>query len=156
MPVYAVAITPLLQIIKLDESHEARPASFANDLSGAGKLLLSTTQLVGKHGPRLGYIPRADKSWFIVKSNLEQSARKIFAGTDVCITTAHTYLGGYIGSDEGKSNYIRSRVRKWADQLLVPSVIAQFQPQAAYTTFVFVIDLYTIYATSLIFKPRCS
>lgn len=36
------------------------------------------------YGPRLGYFPRADKSWFIVKSNLEQSARKIFAGTDVC------------------------------------------------------------------------
>ena len=52
----------------------------------------------------------------VVKPNLEQSAKEIFAGTDVCITTdGHNYLGGYIGSGEGKSNYIRTLVRKWID-----------------------------------------
>ena len=85
-----------------------------HDLSGAGKL----TQLrkwwdnIVIYGPPLGYFPRADKSWLIVKPNLEQSAKEIFAGTDVCITTnGHKYLGGYIGLDEGKSNYIRTLVR---------------------------------------------
>ena len=73
----------------------------------------------------------------IVKPNLEQSAREIFAGTDVCITTdGHKYFGGFIGSDEGKSDYIRSLLRKGGDQLLVLSEIAKFQPQAAYTAFV--------------------
>ena len=38
MPLYAVAITPLLQMIKLDEAHQVRQAAFADDLSGAGKL----------------------------------------------------------------------------------------------------------------------
>ena len=38
MPLYAVAITPLLQIIKLDEAHKVRQAAFADDLSSAGKL----------------------------------------------------------------------------------------------------------------------
>ena len=35
-----------------------------------------------------------------------------------------------------KSYYIRSLVRKWADQVLVLSEIAKFQPQAAYTAVV--------------------
>ena len=46
------------------------------------------------------------------------------------------HLGGYIGSDQGKSNYIRSLVRMWADQLLVLSEIAKFQLYATYTPFV--------------------
>ena len=85
MPLSAVAITPLLQMIKLDEAYEVRQAAFADDLSVAGKL----TQLrkwwdnIVIYGPPLGYFPRADKSWpwLIFKPNLEQSAKEIFAGT---------------------------------------------------------------------------
>ena len=83
MPLYTVAITPLLQMVKLDEAYEVRQAAFADDLSGAGKL----TQLrkwwdnIVIYGPPLGYFPRADKFCLIVKPNLEQSAKEIFAGT---------------------------------------------------------------------------
>ena len=136
MPLYTVAITPLLQMIKLDEAHEVRQAAFADDLSGAGKLiqLRKWWDNIVIYGLPLGYFARADKSWLIVKPNLEQSPGEIFADTDVSITTdGHKYLGGYIGSDEGKSNYIRTL---WIDQLLALCEIVKFQPQAAYTAFV--------------------
>ena len=59
MLLYVVTITPLLQMIKLDEAHEGRQAAFADDLSCAGKL----TQLrkwwdnIVIYGPPLGYFP---------------------------------------------------------------------------------------------------
>ena len=126
---YVAAITPLQQIIKLDEAHEVRQAAFVNHLNGAGKLAQLHDWWVNIliYGPRLGYFPRADKSWLIFKPNREQSAKEIFTGTDVCITTdGHEYLGGYIGTNEGQSNYTRNLVRKWADQILLLSEIARF------------------------------
>ena len=102
--------------------------AFADDLCG-GNIVV--------HGPYLGYYPRADKSWLIVKPHLEDTAKKIFAGTDVRISTnGHKYLGGYVGSEEGKAEYVRSLVTKWCDQIHVLSEFAKLQPQAAYATFV--------------------
>ena len=99
MPLYAVAITPLLRMIKSDDAHNVRHVAFADDLGGAGILaeLRSWWDNIVIHGPCLGYYPRADKSWLIVKPNLEQEAKEIFAGTDVRITIeGHKYLGWYI------------------------------------------------------------
>ena len=39
------------------------------------------------HGLRFGYFPRHGRSWLIFKPNLKKSAREIFAGANVCITT---------------------------------------------------------------------
>ena len=106
MPLYAVAITPLLQMVKWNEAQDIRHVAFADDLSGAGKLIhvRSWWDNIVAHGPRLGYYPRADKSWLIVKPHLEDAAKEIFAGTDVRISTSgHKYLGGYIGSEGGES-----------------------------------------------------
>ena len=77
MPLYAVAITPLLRMIKSDDAHNVRHVAFADDLGGAGRLaeLRSWWDNIVIHGPCLGYYPRADKSWLIVKPNLEQEAK---------------------------------------------------------------------------------
>ncbi|XP_028417275.1 uncharacterized protein LOC114541674 [Dendronephthya gigantea] len=139
MPLYAVAITPLLLMIKSGEASDVRHVAYADDLSGAGKLmqLRAWWEKIAVHGPSLGYYPRADKSWLIVKPHLEQTAIEIFAGTNVRISSeGHKYLGGYLGSDDGKDKYISSLVSKWCQQLHVLSEIAKFQPQAAYTAFV--------------------
>ena len=65
MPLYAVAITPLLRMIKTDDAHNVRHVAFADDLGGAGRLaeLRSWWDNIVIHGPCLGYYPRADKSW---------------------------------------------------------------------------------------------
>ena len=72
-----------------------------------------------------------------MKPHLEETAKKIFAGTDVRISTnGHKYLGGYIGSEEGKAEYVRSLVTRWCDQIHELSEFAKLQPQAAYDAFV--------------------
>ena len=106
MPLYAVAIARLLQMIRSDDAQDVRHVAFADDLCGAGKLVQLRTwwDNIVVHGPHLGYYPRADKCWLIVKSHLGETANKIFAGTDVRISTnGHNYLGGYIGSEDGKA-----------------------------------------------------
>ena len=39
MPLYAVAIAPLLQMIKSDDAQDVRHVTFADDLCGGGKLV---------------------------------------------------------------------------------------------------------------------
>ena len=63
MPIYAIGITPLLNIIK-DEaniSSRVRHVAFADDLAGGGSLkeLRSWWENVNKFGPLLGYYPKA-------------------------------------------------------------------------------------------------
>ena len=57
MPLYAVAIAPLLQMIKSDDAQDVRHVAFADDLCGAGKLvqLRSWWDNIVVHGPHLGY-----------------------------------------------------------------------------------------------------
>jgi hypothetical protein len=72
-----------------------------------------------------------------VKPHLLDAAKEIFTGTNVQITAdGHKYLGGYIGSDEGKRMYVKSLVDGWCSQLHTLSEIAKHEPQAAYTAFV--------------------
>ena len=104
MPLYAIAITPLNELIKNSQTNSVRHVAFADDLSGAGKLidLRVWWENITTHGPLLGYYPRWDKSWLVVKPHLLDAAKEIFTGTNVQITAdGHKYLGGYIGSDEG-------------------------------------------------------
>ena len=102
-------------MIKSIEMGDVRHVAYADDLSGAGKLmqLHAWWEKFVVHGPSLGYYPRADKSWLIVKPHQEQTAIEIFAGTDVRISSdGHKYLGEYLGSDDGKDKYIDSLVSK--------------------------------------------
>ena len=88
------------------------------------------------NGPALGYHPKASKSWLIVKEKELERAQQIFHGTGVNITTeGRKYLGGFVGTVEGASEYVRGLVRSWVDQLKELSKIAKSEPQAAYDGF---------------------
>ena len=62
---------------------------FADDATGVGAL-----EEVGKWwdelvetGPALGYYPKSKTCWLVVKPEREESAKKVFAGTGINITT---------------------------------------------------------------------
>ena len=87
--------------------------------------------------PLLGYYPNPDKSWLVVKQQLFDKATEQFNGTGVNITTeGRKYLGGFIGTKQGKEKHVNNLVEKWSKQLIQLSSIAKFEPQAAYTAFV--------------------
>ena len=139
MPMYAVAIKPLLNIIKNDDTTNIKHVAFADDISGAGKIeqLRKWWENIVTHGPLLGYYPNANKSWLVVKQHLLDEASELFNDTDVNITVeGRKYLGGFIGTIEGKEKYVKKLVQKWSKQLITLSSIAKFEPQAAYAAFV--------------------
>ncbi|XP_066922310.1 uncharacterized protein [Clytia hemisphaerica] len=122
------------------KSEEVKSVAFADDLAGAGKLrdLLLWWNTIVRLGPLFGYHPKASKSWLIVKDEERLTeAMQIFSGTDVKITcSGKKYLGGTIGDDAFKSNYIKDLISKWIEQIKTLSDIAKSQPQCAYSAFV--------------------
>ena len=139
MPMYAVSITPLLNKIKNGDTNNIKHAAFADDISGAGKIdeLRKWWENITTHGPLLGYYPNPDKSWLVVKQELFDKATEKFNDTGVNITTeGRKYLGGFIGTNQGKEKHVNNLIEKWSKQLIKLSSIAKFEPQAAYTAFV--------------------
>ena len=141
MPVYAIGITFLLEILKPETSDVTtlKHVAFADDLGGAGDLLELRRwwDNIVNCGPKLGYNPNASKSWLIVKPEVQTKAREIFRGTKINITTeGRKYLGGYIGSEDGWDEYADELVNSCCGQLMVLSKIAKIEPQAAYAAFV--------------------
>ena len=65
-------------------------------------------------------------------------AKKVFAGTNINITTeGRRYLGGVIGSEEFKQEFVDREIQVLIEQLKRLSQIALFEPQAAYSGFLF-------------------
>ena len=126
----AVDIALLLQMIKSDDAQDVRDVAFADDLCGAGKLvqLRSWWDNIVVHGPHLGYYPRANNCWLIVKPHLEETAKIMLEPIVRISSNGHKYLGGYIGLEEGKAEYVRSLVTRWCDQFHVLSEFAKLQP----------------------------
>ncbi|KAL7523344.1 hypothetical protein ACHAXR_000135, partial [Thalassiosira sp. AJA248-18] len=90
---------------------------FADDMAGAGSAAHNAECLdfLMKKGPRYGYFPEPEKSWYICKGEDEAVARAAFAsfGINIQYTRGHRYLGGFIGSAETKSEWMDSMVEVW-------------------------------------------
>ena len=138
MPTYAIGITPLLAAIKDDAKedfeHQTKHVAYADDIAGIGKLkkLRKWWDDIVQNGPLLGYHPKASKSWLVVKDDQYETAAAIFKGSGVNITSeGRKYLGGAIGKDSFRENYVRELVESWRKQIETLAVIARSEPQAA-------------------------
>ena len=136
MPVYAIGIIPIIEAIKSD--NRVKHVTFADDLSGAGNLasLRRWWDNLAEVGPKLGYHPKASKSWPVVKPEVEDDVQQVFTDADIKITTeGWKYLRGFIGGEAGQSKYINELVDTWFEQLTILSKIVKSEPQASYTVF---------------------
>ena len=66
MPIYALGSLPLLNITTTDN---IKCSAYADDMSCVGKLrnILTWWNKLNTFGPKMGYFPKANKSWLIVK-----------------------------------------------------------------------------------------
>ena len=73
----------------------------------------------------------------MVKQDQLENAEKIFQGTGVNITVeGKKYLGGFVGTEEGKTTYVNEDLLKcWSHDLKELAKIARSEPQAAYSAF---------------------
>ena len=134
MAFYAVATIPI--ITRLQEQHTSvRQSWYADDSSGAGRLRQirlwwDELQAIGR---RYGYFTNSEKTQLLVKPELEQEARQVFAETGIRIVTGSLrYLGSEIGSEEAVAESVQQRVAKWKEELKKLTEIAKTEPHAAY------------------------
>ena len=139
MAAYALGLTPLLdhlQSVKRSVKHVA----FADDLTGAGNLeeiKIWWDTLITK-GPKYGYNPKPSKSFLIIKQHYKKYVERIFAGTNIKIRTEGAiYLGATLGDISFKEECLRNEVHSWKNQLEILSKIAETQPAAAYSAYMF-------------------
>ena len=118
MVMYALAITPLI-----NEGHpETKQVWCADDATGAGSCsnLRKWWDRISSVGPKYGYFPKSSKSHLVVKPEFEESAKSIFEGTNICITSGGSrHLGAVIGSSECRDEFIVDKVKTWIDEIRV-------------------------------------
>ena len=137
MPAYGIGILPLLLLVKEEEGN-LKHVAYADDIGGGARLqnLRSWWDRIVEHGPKLGYHPKACKSWLVVKEEKLAEAERIFHGTEIKITTeGRKYLGGFVGIEDGAQTYVTELLNEWMSELETLTNIAKSEPQAAYSAF---------------------
>ena len=96
MSFYATSLQPL--ITHLNGCSNAKQCWFADDATGVGLIeeLKEWWDVLNDVGPTIGYLPNAKKCWLITKPDKEETARKVFAGTAVNVSSqGQRHLGQY-------------------------------------------------------------
>ena len=84
-----------------------------------------------------GYHPNASKTYLVVKQEHEDSAREVFADTDVRITThGKRHLGATLDSKTFTEEYVNDKVQGWTKDIMNLAEVASSQPHAAYAAYV--------------------
>jgi len=138
MGIYAVAVTPLIQRLARD-CPEVTQSWYADDDSAAGRVrrLLQYWENIKEYGPRYGYYPNSRKTILLVKEAFLEEATELFRETGIEITVTGTrYLGGALGTDAFRQEFIEKAVEEWCQQVRRLAQLAETQPHAVYATLV--------------------
>ena len=66
----------------------------------------------------MGYFPKANKSWLIVKPEKYEAAKGIFKDTNLDITNeGKRHLGAVVATEEFRNEYVIMRVNEWVAEL---------------------------------------
>ena len=142
MAMYAIAIIPLIMLLKLTEkfpNKQTKMVAFADDLSAGGSLsnIKKWWNALCNLGPKFGFNPEASKCWLIVKPQLVKEAEELFENTKVNITIkGKQHLGATIGSQDYRDEYVINKTDQRANELNNLCETAKLEPQAAYSCFV--------------------
>lgn len=137
MAMYALGLSVLQKEITYEKT-QVKQVAYADDLSGAGKILdiKGWWDLVNGAGPEIGYIPNATKSVLIVKPEKYDHAVEVFSGSGVIVTKeGQRHLGAVIGTEEFKKKYVEEKVSEWVKEVEALAGIARTEPHAAYSAY---------------------
>ena len=92
-----------------------------------------------KFGPQYGYSLKPEKLYHICKAEDEDTASQAFEsfGLNINYWRGQHYLGGFIGSAEKKDEWLAGLVEKWVATVETLSIVAEWFPQTAYTSFTY-------------------
>jgi hypothetical protein len=83
-------------------------------------------------GPGYGYHPESSKSSdVVVRHNLEQ-AKVYFADLAFKVQSRSRYLGGFVGEDEDRDEWLDSKIVTWVNSIKQLSTVTGPYPRSAY------------------------
>ena len=130
MPMYALALLPLIQKVNPDSS--VIQSWYADDASAVGKIkkLCDWWNALVTHGPKFGYHVNPLKTHLIIKECHRSTATSVFGDTQIKLTSdGKPHLGAALGTTSSFTElYVKCKVEKWSEELLLLSSIAQTHP----------------------------
>ena len=137
---YAIGTLPLIRQLK---KHRPEPHQswYADNASAIGKFedLHLLFKDLATFGSSYGYLPNSSKSILVVPEDRVERAKHYFNdvhGYNFSIQTGARYLGGFIGSDNLRDEYVSSKVTDWVYGVEKLAMVAtKNQSHAAYTGF---------------------
>ena len=88
---------------------------YADDASFGGNFndIINLFRELKKIGPGYGYFPEPSKCVLVVNETNLEKAKTFFKEEGFQISTGKRFLGGFLGSPEGKAKYIAKKVSSW-------------------------------------------
>ena len=135
MFLYGIGLLPLCEQMRA-QVPESLQTWFADDGAATGEAVHGARCLdfLVREGPKYGYYPEPEKSWYICKGEDEEVAKQAFEefGLTVPFTRGHRYLGSFLGCGVLKQDWIEAKVEAWRSAVEVLSNVAIKFPQSAY------------------------
>jgi hypothetical protein len=138
---YAIGTLPLIRKLKSMRPDRPHQSWYADDASAIGNFeaLHSLFTDLASIGPTFGYLPNASKSILVVPEHRVAAAEHFFNSVhhySISICTGSRYLGGFIGSEQSRDEYVSSKVSDWEMGVERFAMVAtKNQTHAAYTGF---------------------
>ena len=147
MLLYGLGTVPLAKLLKSERELASATCTrgeqwspvmpwYADDFASTGTAYQQavTMKTLLKYGPGFGINPRPEKSWIICDAKDEAATKEIFTreGLDIQFTRGMRYLGGFIGTDASKGEWMAEKVEQWVHSIEVLENIGRRYPQSAY------------------------
>ena len=134
MAMYAIGTQPLIR--RLDGI--AKQVWYADDSAAGSSIvrLKAWWDRLEEIGPHYGYFPKGSKTRILVKQEVAETAKEVFHGTGIEISTeGGRYLGSAIGTAPFLTDFVKKKVEEWTEEMKTLSEYARTQPHAAYAAF---------------------
>ena len=142
MEVYALSVTPLIHFLSeiiFTNKDRSKEEAFADDFTVARKSskIKEYWDILQQQGPLFDYFPKPSKSYLIVKEQCYNKAVGVFMERKVIVTSeGEQHLGAVISSEAFIFSYTKLLADDWIKQLKLLSIIAESEPQSAYSAFI--------------------
>jgi len=130
---------------------------YADDATSVGTAADNTRCLafLVENGPKCGYHPQPEKSWYVCKAEDGAVAKEEFEKLDlpIRVTRGQRYLGGFVVSDEEKVAWLHESCRKWASAVGTFAKLADRWPQTVYAGLNFILQNQWQYVQRVVMGP---
>jgi hypothetical protein len=133
MVLYGIAMCPLAERLQAAVPEVIQPW-YADDAAMAGKAskVRKAMKLLQRWGPDRGYFPEPDKSIVICLPAQRERCQHLLRNFQFRYKDGHRYVGGYLGTDAARHEWIDPQIQKWVSGIKKLSKVALRYPQTAY------------------------